>query len=125
MGLGLEWPPVSLLASPLRHGGLRTQRRDLAHFGSGKFRDKVTFFVWGKLPSCCPTSPMRTSLGNLRSLMVWRRVCPGRLSRQCFTAGANHTEPPTGRPTSLTGSVQTLAWRGSFQLLGWEGGLAF
>lgn len=121
MGLGLEWPPVSLLASPLWHGGPRTQRRDMAHFGSGKFWDKVTFFVRGKLPFSCPTSPVRTSLGKSPLVNGVEMCVSGRLSLPCFTAGANHREPPTGRPTSLTGSVPTLTWPASLQLLGWGG----
>lgn len=43
------------------HGGLRIQRRKMAHFVCGNFLDKVTFFVPGKLPYSCPISLVRTS----------------------------------------------------------------
>lgn len=110
----------------------------MAHFGPGKFLDKVTLFVLGKLPSSCPTSPVRTSLG--KSVLVngveterQRCVCPGRLGLQCFTAGAHHGSPPIGWPTSLTGSVPQAnaasefptsglgreAWHFSVEFPGW------
>lgn len=38
----------------------------MAHFGSGKFLDKVTFSVRGKLPTSCPMSLGRTSRGKSR-----------------------------------------------------------
>lgn len=49
-GLYLNGSQCAFSPHHSRHGGLRIQRRKMAHFGCSKFLDKVIFFVPGKLP---------------------------------------------------------------------------
>lgn len=101
VGLRLECPlfsppSVTLSCAHLRswHRGVRLKRSKMPHFRSGGFPSKATFFVLGELPSSCPVSLLRISLGKSLLLMVWRWIgqrCvhPGRPNPNTSLAGNN------------------------------------
>lgn len=100
-GLGPEQSPVSLPTSPSPTWRSQNSETRDGPLWLWQVPGQSDFLCPRKAAFLLPNEPGEglPAWGNLRLLMVWRRsrqrcVCPGRLSLECFTAGANHRWPP-------------------------------
>ena len=104
----------------------------MAHFGHGKFPDKVTFLILGKLPSSTPFSLVKTSQGKFllvngvetepTEMCVSWEAQPGMLHSRCQSQVA----PTSGGLVPVLGQYHRscsarLMLQVSFQFLGWGG----